>query len=264
MSAGRPGDDPGALPGGRSRGQAEDLGGERMRVVAIGAHPDDIELGCGGTLLAHRAAGDDVTMLVMTAGDIGPQGTVDRRQEQAEAAALLGARLVWGGFDDGAVPDGVDAVSVIQRVVADADVVYTHSVHDTHQDHRATARASFAAARRVARVLSYESPSSVDFEPALFFDVDGHVEHKLELVRAHLSQVLGCGLVDLEAVEAQARFRGFQARAQHAEAFEVHRFLWRRRVATPGATPVEVLGLADVDGPDGVGDPERPPVQEVP
>jgi LmbE family N-acetylglucosaminyl deacetylase len=204
-----------------------------MRVVAIGAHPDDVELGCGGTLLAHRAAGDDVTVLVMTDGTIGPQGAASRRDEQRDAAALLGARLVWGGFEDGAVPDGVEAVSAIQAVVADADVVYTHSVHDTHQDHRATARASFAAARRVARVLSYESPSSVDFEPTLFFDISGHVDGKLDLIRAHLSQVLGCGLVDLEAVAAQARFRGFQARATQAEAFEVHRFLWRRQPLEP-------------------------------
>jgi LmbE family N-acetylglucosaminyl deacetylase len=206
-----------------------------MKVVAIGAHPDDIELGCGGALLAHRAAQDEVTLLVMTPGEIGPQGATSRVAEQEEAARLLGARLCWGGFTDGQVPDGVEAVSVIQRVVheAEADVVYTHSVHDTHQDHRATARASFAAARRTSRVLCYEAPSAVGFEPAVFVDVEEHVEGKLALVRAHLSQVLGCGLVDLEAVEAQARFRGFQARTGRAEAFEVHRFLWQLDVPRP-------------------------------
>jgi LmbE family N-acetylglucosaminyl deacetylase len=206
-----------------------------MQVVAVGAHPDDIELGCGGTLLVHRDAGDDITLLVMTDGEIGPQGAVDRRREQVEAAELLGARLVWGGFADGAVPDGVAAVSVIQQVVTEvgADIVYTHTVHDTHQDHRATARATFAAARRVPRVLSYESPSSVDFEPSLHVDIAGHVDGKVDLVRAHLSQVLGCGLVDLDAVEAQARFRGFQARSGHAEAFEAHRFLWSRAELSP-------------------------------
>jgi len=199
-----------------------------VRVVAVGAHPDDIELGCGGALLAHRRAGDAVTLVVMTDGEIGPQGAISRREEQAEAARLLGADLVWGGFRDGAVPDGVEAVSCIQDVIetVDADIVYTHSLHDTHQDHRATARATFAAARRVSRVLAYESPSSVDFAPVVYLDIDGLVPAKLALVRAHLSQVLGCGLVDLDAVEAQARYRGFQARGRMAEGFEVHRFLW--------------------------------------
>lgn len=201
-----------------------------MRVVAIGAHPDDIELGCGGALLAHRRAGDEVTMLVMTPGQIGPQGMVTRTDEQREAAVALGAHLCWGGFLDGSVPDGVEAVSAIQHVIerAGADVVYTHSIHDTHQDHRAAARATFAAARRVSRVLCYEAPSAVDFAPTIFLDIDGMVEAKVDLVRTHLSQVLGCGLVDLQAVTAQARFRGFQARCRHAEAFEGHRFLWER------------------------------------
>lgn len=224
-----------------------------MRVVAIGAHPDDIELGCGASLLAHRRAGDEITMLVMTSGEIGPQGATSRRAEQEDAAALLGARLIWGGFDDGAVSDGVETVTAIQRVVtdADADVVYTHSVHDTHQDHRATARASFAAARRVARVLSYESPSSVDFEPSVFLDVEGLVDEKIDLVRAHLSQVLGCGLVDLQAIEAQARFRGFQARGREAEAFEVHRFLW-------SLAPAASAGSGARHQEQGVGQPGEP------
>lgn len=228
-----------------------------MNIVAIGAHPDDIELGCGAALLAHRQAGDAITMLVMTPGEVGPQGTSSRVAEQEEAAAMVGARLRWAGFRDGAVPDGIDAVDVIQRVVeeAAADVVYTHSTHDTHQDHRATARASFAAARRVSRVLSYESPSSVGFEPNVFLDVDGHVSGKLDLVRAHLSQVLGCGLVDLEAVEAQARFRGFQARSRLAEAFEVHRFLWSLAPAdlTTAAMASAVIGDDESATDEGMG-----------
>ena len=72
-------------------------------VLAIGAHPDDVELGCGGALLAHVAAGDTVTVLVMTGGENGPgdEPQVDgRRAEQERAAATLGATLVWGGLRD--------------------------------------------------------------------------------------------------------------------------------------------------------------------
>lgn len=199
-----------------------------MNVLAIGAHPDDIELGCGGALLAHRARGDAISLLVMTSGERGPQDARSRIEEQEEAAALLGAELFWGGFADGAVPSGRSGVSVIEATIAatGADVIYTHLADDSHQDHRATAMATVAAARRRSRVLMYEGPTSIGFRPDVFVDIDGLVEPKLDLLRAHLSQVLKNGLVDLEAVAAQARYYGFLARVRFAEAFTVERFVW--------------------------------------
>jgi LmbE family N-acetylglucosaminyl deacetylase len=86
--------------------------------------------------------------------------------------------------------------------------------------------ASLAAARRLSRVLGYESPTSQSFSPDLYVDTTGLLERKLELLRAHVSQVLKNGLVDLPAVEAQARYHGFNARISQAEAFESHRFVW--------------------------------------
>ena len=198
-----------------------------MNVLAIGAHPDDIELGCGAALLAHRRAGHAVTMLVMTAG-LGPTEQRARPEEQEEAAALLQAGLVWGGFEDGRVPADGPAIRVIEDTITrtSAEVIYTHAAGDSHQDHRAVATATAAAARWAQRVLCFESPTTLGFSPTHFVDVDGLVEAKLGLIRAHLSQVMKNGLVDLEAVEAQARFRGFQARVRHAEAFEATRFVW--------------------------------------
>jgi LmbE family N-acetylglucosaminyl deacetylase len=199
-----------------------------VRVLAIGAHPDDIELGCGATLLAHRAAGDTITLLVMTTGEQGPQDAQSRVSEQEEAAAFLGASLLWGGFEDGLVPDGHRAIRAIEKAAAAAqpDVVYTHAPRDTHQDHRATAAATLAAARRAPRILCYESPTSIEFVSGFYVDVAGLVEAKLDLIRCHMSQVLKNGLVDLEAVEAQARFRGFTGRVRQAESFEPARFTW--------------------------------------
>lgn len=209
-----------------------------MRVLAVGAHPDDIELGCGATLLAHRRQGHEVHLLVMTTGERGPQDALSRVVEQQMACARLGATLCWGGFNDGAVPGGRDAVRVVEDALvrSGADLVYTHAPGDTHQDHRATAEATLAAARRCQQVLCYESPTSVGFDPTLFVDVAGLVPGKLDLVRAHESQVRRNGLVDLEALSAQARYRGFQARVKEAEAFSVQRFLWTLDGARPGAT----------------------------
>ena len=219
-----------------------------MRVLAVGAHPDDVELGCGGALLAHRARGDEVTLLVMTTGAQGPQDARPRVREQEDAAALLGARLLWGGFPDGGVPTGRAAVDVVQEAVAAtrADLVYGHAPLDTHQDHRATAAAVLSATRRASRVLLFESPTTTRFDPVVYIDVANLVEAKLDLVRAHMSQVLRNGLVDLEAVEAQARYHGFRARVRTAEAFETDRFLWEplSAPAVPRSRRATVDGLA--------------------
>ncbi len=199
-----------------------------MRVLAIGAHPDDIELGCGATLAAHRARGDEVALLVMTTGEQGPQAAASRVDEQVAASRRLGAELCWGSFDDCAVPDGRPSIELIEAVLAHtgADLVYTHSPNDTHQDHRATANATFAAARRLSRVLRYESPTTTSFLPSVYVDIDSYLDAKVDLICAHVSQVLKNGLVDVEAIRAQARYYGFRARLHLAEAFETDRFVW--------------------------------------
>jgi LmbE family N-acetylglucosaminyl deacetylase len=199
-----------------------------MNVLAIGAHPDDVELGCGGALLGHVERGDAVTLLVLTRGERGVDGARSRIHEQQRAAALLGARLCWGRFTDGEVPTDARLISTIDDVIAEtgATLVYTHSPIDTHQDHRATASATLAAARRTPSVLFYETPSTQDFRPAVFVDLSAPLEHKLRLIRAHESQLLRDGPVDIDALTAQARFRGSQCRRHYAEAFQVSRLLW--------------------------------------
>jgi LmbE family N-acetylglucosaminyl deacetylase len=220
-----------------------------MNVLAIGAHPDDIELGCGGTLLSHAEAGDRIGMLVMTSGESGPIDMGSRIQEQEDAARLLGAELLWGGFADGAIPDGRACVDAIQNAIAyfDADVVYSHTPNDTHQDHRATALGTISAARRLERLCLYEGPTTTTFQPSVYIDIAGQVENKIDALRAHVSQVLKNGLVDLEAIEALARHRGFQARIRQAEAFETERFVWRPQAQKPnnqslkGSTTVDLV-----------------------
>jgi LmbE family N-acetylglucosaminyl deacetylase len=193
-------------------------------VLAIGAHPDDIELGCGGALLAHAAAGDRVTMLVLTGGENGPgdAGQVPgRRAEQIEAARTLGATLRWGGLIDCAVPTDSSTVALIETVLREsgAELVYVHAPDDSHQDHRAAASATLAAARRLPRVLHYQSPSTLTFTPTVFVDVTAQLTGKLAALRCHASQVDLSAMVEPDAVVASARHWGAQARIGYAEAF---------------------------------------------
>ena len=215
-----------------------------MQVLAVGAHPDDVELGCGATLLRHVARGDDVTVLVLTVGQRGRIDGMSRQSEQEDAAARLGVQLRWGGFSDGSVPDGPEAITLIDGVIAatGAQILYTHAAQDTHQDHRATAVASLAAGRRLPTVLQFETPSTQNFEPTIYVDVADTLDEKLAALRSHLSQVLRQGPVDLEAIEAQARFRGFQGRLHHAEAFEASRLSWD--LGGPSAVPTPALAFA--------------------
>jgi LmbE family N-acetylglucosaminyl deacetylase len=189
-------------------------------VLAVGAHPDDIELGCGATLLAHAAAGDVVTMLVLTGGESGP-GAGERHSEQRAAARTLGATLRWGGLRDCAVVSDTVTIGIVESVVADtqADLVYVHAPEDSHQDHRATAAATLSAARRLSRVLHYQSPSTLAFAPTVFVDVTAYLSGKLAALGAHGSQVEYSAMVEPDAVQASARHWGAQARIGYAEAF---------------------------------------------
>jgi LmbE family N-acetylglucosaminyl deacetylase len=189
-------------------------------VLAIGAHPDDIELGCGATLLAHTAAGDRVTMLVLTGGEQGP-GRADRHSEQRSAASTLGAELRWGGLVDCTLTPDAATVKLIETFIdeSEADLVYVHAPEDSHQDHRAAAAATLSAGRRLSRVLHYQSPSTLSFNPTVFVDITAHLTGKLVALKAHASQVELSAMVEPDAVVASARHWGAQARIGYAEAF---------------------------------------------
>ena len=199
-------------------------------VLAIGAHPDDVELGCGAALMAHVAAGDTVTMLVMTGGENGPgddRQVAGRRAEQQRAAELIGARLVWGGLRDCEVVADSAAIRRIEQVLqaTAADLVYVHAPDDSHQDHRAVAAATLGAARRLPRVLHYESHSTLTFTPTVFVDVTAQLSGKLAALAAHASQVERSAMVEPDAIVASARHWGAQARIGYAEAFQPTRMV---------------------------------------
>src|SRR4051794_21974379 len=225
-------------------------------VLAIGAHPDDIELGCGATLLAHATAGDSVTMLVLTGGENGPGPVGDRVAEQRSAAATLGAGLRWGGLRDCTLTPDATTVRIVEDAIGQtgADLVYVHAPDDSHQDHRAAAAATLAAARRLSRVLHYQSPSTLTFTPCVFVDVTAHLTGKLAALAAHASQVELSAMVEPDAVVASARHWGAQARIGYAEAFAPTRIVLdlapARTVPAPRSAVEEHLALLTLPLPD--------------
>lgn len=194
-------------------------------VLAIGAHPDDVEIGVGGLLAAHRAAGDRVVILTLSRGSRG--GTADHREHESLAAAeLIGARLFLEDLEDTKIPAGDPTVGIIENVVAQVSptVVYTHSVHDRHQDHRAVHQAASVAARKVATFACYQSPSAtVDFKPNRFAPIDGFEQTKLDLLAAFSSQAAVRDYLEPDFVLATARYWSRFGGGRSAEPLEVVR-----------------------------------------
>jgi LmbE family N-acetylglucosaminyl deacetylase len=195
------------------------------RVLAVGAHPDDVEIGTAGTLLAHRAAGHEVSILTMSRGARGGQEGA-RAGESREAARLLGATLYLEDMEDTRISEGDPTISAISRVIdtAQPTVVYTHSQHDVHQDHRNTNRAVMVAARAIGSVYCFQSPSAtVDFRPARFIGIDACMDGKLAAIGAFASQVAVRHYLEPDLIEATARYWSRFGESRFAEAFEVVR-----------------------------------------
>ena len=198
-------------------------------ILAIGAHPDDIELGCGGALIKHVAAGDHVTMLVVTRGEVGPGRTNERIAEQERACEVMGIdRLIWGDLPDCQVSlHELPLVHLIENAIkaSGADIIYTHSISDSHQDHRTVAVNTMGAARKCSNILSYDAPSSMQFRPTMFVDVSDTIDKKVAALLCHTSQVEASEMVDAGKVWNAAGYRGHEARVGAAEAFEAMRYV---------------------------------------
>jgi N-acetylglucosamine malate deacetylase 1 len=215
-----------------------------MRVLAIAAHPDDETLGCGGTLLRHLDAGDEIHWLIVTEAS-GPRWddayrATQRTQVEAVSAAFPFASRTWlgqpsAGLDTVPLADLVEAVREVVATVR-PEVVYLPNRSDAHSDHRLVSRAAMAALKSfylaelgVRRVLAFESPSETDAAPALaenafvpnvFVDVSATLERKLEIFSLFASEVHpGHGPRGLSAVRALARQRGATVGVESAEAF---------------------------------------------
>jgi bacillithiol biosynthesis deacetylase BshB1 len=222
-------------------------------VLAVGTHPDDAELGCGGTLALLARAGRRVGLLHLTCGEAGTRGTpAERRREAEEAAGILGvAELEFLDFGDGALragPAEEDALIAVLRRLR-PELVFGPTPSDRHPDHarahRLLADACFyaglarrgdpvadGAPHRPAAVFSYMQHDP--FEPAFLVDVGATWEVKMRALDAYSSQIHPGGSAPAGrpgpptkvasrefrlAIEGRARHFGLLAGAEFAEPF---------------------------------------------
>ena len=219
-----------------------------MRVLAVGAHPDDIEMYCSGTLLACKARGDDVFVACVMNGDKGAVNVTCeelaeiRRGEATAAAELIGAELLFLGLPDGELFVCPAHRAVLMDAVRHArpDFIITHDPDDYHPDHCATSELVFSASFMatcpnaagardlpataiVPPIFHMDTPVGVGFSPTEYVDITPHMERKREVVACHASQVEWIrehdGLDLLDMARVMGEFRGAQCGVRFAEGF---------------------------------------------
>jgi LmbE family N-acetylglucosaminyl deacetylase len=207
-----------------------------MNILAIGAHFDDIELGCGGTLAKHVANGDKVYAYVATvSGFMNSEKQVVRENETAldegrKAMEILGIEFTCGYFPTLEVEFNESLNAQIVRIVEDKKIekVYTHWIGDIHHDHQAVARASLHSCRHVPRMLMYRSNwyhSNLDFRGAFYIDITNYLERKMDSLRAHKSEMDRTRESWIYFFTNEAESAGQRIGVKYAEVFELVKWL---------------------------------------
>ncbi len=216
------------------------------RVLAVGAHPDDLEILCAGTLAKYTQRGVRVVMAIATDGSAGhmiipPDELAEIRRKEAErSAAVIGAELVWLGYTDELIFEDIDTrlrfVDLVRQ--AQPDLILTHDPHDYHPDHRVVSRLLFDASflSGLAHVKT-EHPAhpgvqplyycdvltGINFSPTEYVDIAETYNLKREMLACHESQLKWLkdhdGIDVMDFIEVMGRSRGLQCGVQYAEGF---------------------------------------------
>jgi LmbE family N-acetylglucosaminyl deacetylase len=184
-----------------------------VNILAIGAHPDDIELGCGGVVLKAVREGHNVYMYTLTRGAASgdPQ---ERTRELVTSARYIGVKKLWiDNFDDTKLTINSELINSIENYIIEsqADIVLTHSLSDIHHDHKAIAGSVIEAGRFVPNILAYEIPLTKDFKPQVFYDISDVVDEKVKLIKLFKSQRDKIYL-KANAIKGLAEYRALQSR----------------------------------------------------
>jgi LmbE family N-acetylglucosaminyl deacetylase len=207
-----------------------------MNILAIGAHFDDIELGCGGTLAKHVAKGDNVYAYIATVSGFKNTNNETVRSndvalaEGKMAMEIMGVQFVCGKFKTLEV-EFDDALNAdIVKIVEDKriDMVYAHWIGDIHHDHQAVAKASLHTCRHVPRLMMYRSNwyhSILDFKGNFYVDITDSWVTKEKAILAHVSEMERTGKKWARFFKNEAENAGQRIGVNLAEVFEVVKWL---------------------------------------
>jgi LmbE family N-acetylglucosaminyl deacetylase len=197
-----------------------------MNILAIGAHPDDIELACGGLLINAAKNGHSVYLYNLTQGEIAGEPH-QRIEELRRSARYMGAKALYiDKFPDTQLSLTSDLINHIESCVTlcRPDLLITHPMTDTHHDHRVVAEASIEAGRNVSNILSYEMPLTKGFDPHIYYDISDTMDAKLELLSLFQSQSHKMFL-ESKAIRGLAQYRALQSKlgsdVSYAESFQI-------------------------------------------
>jgi len=193
-----------------------------MNVLAIGAHFDDIEIGCAGTLLKHIQKGDKVYFAITHSDEFRTGNIESRKIEQQKAAHLLGLSeksiLLFAEKNE-------DSEIIGKLDLLKPDIIYCHSEKDTHQAHRKSSIISQAVGRKQhITTMFYDSGSTYDFHPTMFSVID--YEKKYLILKCYESQILH-GAINLDRVKKKNAYWASVITtdpSDYAEGFVVRKF----------------------------------------
>jgi N-acetylglucosamine malate deacetylase 1 len=203
---------------------------EKQLVLAFGAHPDDIEIGMGGTVAKLNGMGYDVNLIVATLPNFVKTDTKEqRRMEATMSAKVMGSKQPE--FLD-LSPDEITFnrkfITRIDEIIHNhrPEAVFTQWIGDSHQDHQTLTRAVIAASRDVNNLFMYETtiPGGLTenaFRPQLYIDISKTLEIKKNALNCFDSQKIRCGDPWIPAIVGRSSYRGYQMNTEHAEAFEI-------------------------------------------
>jgi LmbE family N-acetylglucosaminyl deacetylase len=222
--------------------------GEQVRVLAVGAHPDDLEILCAGALAKYALRGDHVTMAVSTNGEVG-SSTLSKseiaeiRKSEAKASAdVIGAEFIWMGYPDEFLFSNeqtrLDFLNMVRQ--ARPDVILTHAPCDYHPDHRTTGeilwdirvmttvpniKTQAPPCEKIPEIYYYDTVAGIEFTPQYYVDISGTFELKKKMLACHKSQSPWLEkqykISYLEFIEYTGRYRGLQCGVRFAECFQI-------------------------------------------
>lgn len=198
------------------------------KILAIGPHPDDIELWCFGTMCKYADKGYEVHFLVLTKWEGGTEG-MDRTKEAKEATSLLKCELHIENLRDRYISEWPETIEIIEKYVREIkpDAVFIPSLNDNHQDHRSVHRAAIVATRLTKEIFIYQSPSTtVNFMPNYYVDITPYMARKMQAVKIHSTQG-GKVYMAERAVQGLAEYRAFDIflNDKYVEAFELLKYI---------------------------------------